>query len=383
MPAGYDIAVVGGGLVGAAIGWGAAGTGARVAVLDEGDSAFRAARGNFGLVWVQSKGLGAPAYARWTRDSARLWPDFAATLEAETGIALGFAQRGGFHLCLGAEELAARTEMIKRLAFESPAGFEVEIVGRGELLRTLPAIGPRVSGASFCRQDGHVDPLALLRALHAGLQARGGQYVPNRAATAIVPRGGGIRIDTSTGPVEAAQVVLAAGLGLATLGRGVGLALPVRPVRGQILVTGRAAPFLHHPTTLLRQAENGTVLIGDSQEEVGADDGTTVPVIRAMAARAVATFPALAALPVVRAWGALRVMTPDGLPIYTAAPDAPHIAAIAAHSGVTLAAIHALRLGPALAAGALPGDRLPGELHAFCRERFHVHADRPPAAATR
>jgi glycine/D-amino acid oxidase-like deaminating enzyme len=59
----HDVAVIGGGLVGSAIAWGLARAGQRVAVLDEGDVALRASRGNFALVWVQSKGLGMPAYA--------------------------------------------------------------------------------------------------------------------------------------------------------------------------------------------------------------------------------------------------------------------------------------------------------------------------------
>ena len=55
-----DVAVVGGGLVGSAVAWGLARQGARVAVFDEGDTALRASRGNFGLVWVQGKGDGMP-----------------------------------------------------------------------------------------------------------------------------------------------------------------------------------------------------------------------------------------------------------------------------------------------------------------------------------
>ena len=65
-----DVAVVGGGVVGASIAWGLARKGTRVAVLDEGDTAFRASRGNFALVWVQSKGLGMAEYAAWTKRSA-------------------------------------------------------------------------------------------------------------------------------------------------------------------------------------------------------------------------------------------------------------------------------------------------------------------------
>ena len=66
----YDIAAVGGGLVGSAIAWGLVGIGQTVAVLDEGDVAYRAARGKFALVRVQSKGLGMPRYASWTKRSS-------------------------------------------------------------------------------------------------------------------------------------------------------------------------------------------------------------------------------------------------------------------------------------------------------------------------
>ena len=61
----FDVAVVGGGLVGSALALGLARAGQRVALLDEGDAAVRASRANFALVWVQSKGLGMPAYTGW------------------------------------------------------------------------------------------------------------------------------------------------------------------------------------------------------------------------------------------------------------------------------------------------------------------------------
>jgi sulfane dehydrogenase subunit SoxC len=82
----YDVVVIGGGLVGAAIAYGLAGASRRVAMLDEGDRALRAARGNFGLIWVQGKGIDFPAYAAWTQVSARRWTELAARLLEETGI---------------------------------------------------------------------------------------------------------------------------------------------------------------------------------------------------------------------------------------------------------------------------------------------------------
>ena len=104
----FDIAVVGGGLVGAALAWGAAGAGRRVALLDEGDLALRAARANFALVWVQGKGLGLPDYAAWTARSAAAWPDFAAALGGETGIDVRYGRPGGLHLALSEAELERR-----------------------------------------------------------------------------------------------------------------------------------------------------------------------------------------------------------------------------------------------------------------------------------
>ncbi|MFX8569896.1 FAD-dependent oxidoreductase, partial [Acinetobacter baumannii] len=65
----YDVAVIGGGLVGSALAWGLARSGQKVAMLDEGDIAVRPSRGNFALVWVQGKGLGMPEYAGWTKKS--------------------------------------------------------------------------------------------------------------------------------------------------------------------------------------------------------------------------------------------------------------------------------------------------------------------------
>ncbi|AFT89959.1 FAD-dependent oxidoreductase [Paraburkholderia phenoliruptrix] len=77
-----DVLVLGGGRVGSAVAWGLAREGMHVSVLDQGDGAFRASRGNFGLVWIQGKGYGLPPYARWSRSSATRWPAPAAALLA-------------------------------------------------------------------------------------------------------------------------------------------------------------------------------------------------------------------------------------------------------------------------------------------------------------
>ncbi len=362
----YDAAIVGGGLLGAAIGWGFARTGARVVMLDEGDVAHRASRGNFALVWLQSKGLGMAAYANWTRRSTEIWPDLATALAEETGIDVAYRKPGGFSLCLSEHELESRKAFMHRLHNQPElTPYPYEFMDHDELAKHLPGLGKDVIGGAYCPLDGHVNSLRLLRALHTGFARHGGTYRASALVSEITAvAGGGFCLATRTGAVEAAKLVLTAGLGNARLAPMVGLSAPVRPQRGQIIVTERCAPFLHHPLSTIRQTDEGSVMIGDSQEETG-DDGTLrLPISATMADRAVRMFPMLGALNVVRTWSALRVMTPDGFPIYQQSGDA---FLATCHSGVTLAADHALVLAPAIAAG-----QLPEECAAFVPGRFDV-----------
>jgi glycine/D-amino acid oxidase-like deaminating enzyme len=367
-----DAIVIGGGLVGSAIAYGLARLGLAAALLDEGDAAFRAARGNFGLVWVQSKGLGAPHYQRWTRHSAAEWPHLAGELAALTGIAVGHRQPGGLHLCLGEDEFAARRAMMQRMAEESGNfGFEYRMLDRAEVAGMLPGIGIGVTGASWTSYDGHANPLNLLHALHKGLAAKGGRYLPNARVTNLWAARGEFRVAAAGGEIAAPRLVLAAGLGNAELAPLVGLGAPVRPLRGQILVTERARPLLPMPTTTVRQTVEGGFMLGDSQEDVGFDTGQDPLVMQTIARRAVQCFPWLRDLNIVRAWAALRVMAPDGLPIYDQSEYFPGAFTANCHSGVTLAAAHALSFADMVAKGALdPSFEL------FSARRFDV-----PAAA--
>jgi hydrogen cyanide synthase HcnC len=366
---GFDAAVIGGGVVGAAVARGLLGAGLSTCVLDEGDIAHRASRGNFALVWVQSKGLGMARYGAWTRASSDAWAGFAADLRAETDIDVAHHRPGGFSLCLSEEELDKRRTSLARM-HNQPGWipYDWEILDRAALAREFPGIGPEVVGGLYCPLDGHVNSLRLFRALHASFKARGGAYLPERPVTSIAPlSAGGFRIETPRGAVEAGKVVLAAGIANARLAPMVGLAAPVRPQRGQVLVTEKTAPFLRHPTVTVRQTDEGGVMVGDSAEEVGPDERTGLGVLSVMADRAVRMFPRIASLNVVRTWAALRVMSRDGFPIYDQSEGAPGAFVATCHSGVTLAAAHDRLLAPMIARGALDADMAP-----FSARRFDV-----------
>jgi glycine/D-amino acid oxidase-like deaminating enzyme len=364
----YDVIVGGGGLVGAAIAWGLAEIGQQVAVLDEGDLAYRAARGNFALVWVQGKGIGMPEYAGWSKRSADGWAGFAATLQEETGLDVAFRRPGGFQLCLSEAELESRIDSLRRLHKQpGMVPYHYEVLDRRAIEAVLPQIGSDVVGATYCPLDGHCNALRLFRALHLGMQRRGATYLANQAVAQIDYRGGVFHVVTAGGEIIAGKLVLAAGIGNARLAPMVGLEAPVRPQRGQIVVTERAEPFLSHPMSTLRQTDEGSLLIGDSVEEAGFDDSVGLGVLSTMAERAVRMFPRIGRLNIVRSWAALRVMTPDGFPIYQQSTSCPGAFIATCHSGVTLAANHALVLAPMLTAG-----RLGPELDVFSARRFNV-----------
>jgi hydrogen cyanide synthase HcnC len=365
----FDFAVVGGGLVGMAIAWGLARLGRSVAVLDGGDLDPRASRGNFALVWVQSKGSGMSEYALWTMQSARRWPELAQALALQTGLDVCFRNPGGLHLLLSEREAENRANALKRLHNQpGMKGFDYQMLDHDEVEKMLPQIGPQVAGASFCPADGHVNALRLLHALHVGFARLGGSYRSNHAVERIAPRAGGFRLHTATAELAARRIVLAAGLGNARLAPMLGLNAPVRPQRGQIIVTEKVAPFMNHVVHTIRQTDEGGVMISDSVEETGCDASVGSAVLSVMADRAVRMFPLLGRLNVVRCWGALRVMPKDGFPIYDQSETCPGAFIATCHSGVTLAANHALVLPPLIDAGALPTQ----DLDAFRARRFNV-----------
>ncbi len=368
MTAEFDVAVIGGGLVGAALAWGMARAHQRVVVLDEGDVAHRASRANFALVWVQSKGLGMPEYAAWTKRSSDAWERLAQELKTSTGVDVAFSRPGGFTLALSDAELEARARLLQRLHNQpNMVRYPYEMLDREALRARLPQIGPEVAGASYCPLDGQCNSLRLLYAFHTGMGRLGAEYRPSHVVHAIDYHDGVFVLRNSNAAVRAEKVVLAAGIGNARLAPMVGLKAPVRPQRGQLVVTERVERFLDHPLVTIRQTDEGTVMLGDSQEEAGFDDSVGLGVTSAIASRAIRMFPLLRSLNVVRTWAGLRVMTQDGFPIYDESSSRPGAFLATCHSGVTLAAAHALIVAPMIAAGSLSSD-----LDVFSARRFDV-----------
>ncbi len=362
-----DYVIIGGGVVGLSVAWGLLKRGLRVTVLDGDDGSFRASRGNFGLVWVQSKGMNEPLYARWSQRSAAIWADFAAELGDASGQPVALEQNGGYDLHFSEETLEATVQKYETLKDQLGGDYPFEVLGHNALRREEPNIGPKVVGAILHHQDGHANPLQLLRALAADVRRMGGQVLTGKTVTDVT-KPDSFQIACADGTtVTAGKVILSAGLGAAQLGPKMGFKAPVRPQRGQVLITEKLPKLINRPSLIARQVDEGGIQIGATNEEVGLDDGVTQKGLSGLAAEAIAAYPALSRAQLVRAWGALRILSPDGLPIYQESPDMAGAYIVTCHSGITLAAAHARVLPDWLeGTGAAP------DLEVFSEARFAV-----------
>jgi len=366
----YDICVIGGGFMGAAVALGLVKTGVRVLMVDRISTIYKASKANFGLVWSQSKGLGNRAYSRLSVKATLAFKAFATRLEQESGIDTELRLGAGLVLTIGEEELAARKKLIQQMHHEAQQSGETHpsrMVDRREVQALVgeTPLGENVSGGSFSHIDGDVNPLLLLRAMRKVFSGRGGHFLQGCTVNAIQRNKGTYVLDTTQGTVEVRVIVLAAGLGNMKLAAMMGKTVPLAPEKGQLLVTERVAPFLAFPMSGIRQTGNGSVMIGYTNENTGFEVDTTASGATRLSQRALQIFPGLGHVRVIRSWGGLRVLTGDGAPIYDEIEENAYL--LATHSAVTLASVH-----ESLLPDWILGGRRPDEIQHFNIERFHV-----------
>ena len=337
-----EITIVGGGVVGLSVAMGLLQAGRRVCVLDGADNDARASQGNFGLVWGQGKGWDYGPYAKWTGEALRAWPEFAAKLSDLSGIDVALDQSGGYEFFTDVDEMTEFAAMLAAQQTHLGNTFSHEVLSTGDLQKQIDGIGPDVVGATFSQQDGHVNPLRFLRALRLSVQALGGTIKTNAQVASIDPvTGVGFDLTLANGErLGAGKVLLCAGLGARTLAADLGFQSKIRPQRGELLITEKLGVRLPFISSTIRQVDEGGVQIGGTKADVGMDDSETLDVMAGLARHAVQVFPALADVRVVRAWGALRVMSPDGYPVYARSKEHPDAYLVTCHSGVTLASLH-------------------------------------------
>ncbi len=384
-----DVLIIGGGVIGLAIGWRAAQRGLRVAVADPdpGRGASHAAAGM--LTPIAEAAYAERELFELGQQSLARYPGFVAELADETGLAVGFRQTGTLLVGYDADDVAAINEhAILRETFGVPSQ---RLSGR-ECRKAEPLLGPSISGGLLVDDDASVDPRLLTEALLAAIQKAGAIHLRERAVRLLTaggnPAGGNPAGSNPAGSnpagssraagaeladgstVSAGQVVLSAGWASASLaGLPDGAAPPVRPVKGQIvrlrptpatLAAGFPPALINRTVRGLTQGssvylvprDSGELVIGATQEEMGPDTTVTAGGVWQLLRDARAIVPGITELELTEAVAGLRPGTPDNAPVLGAS-DLPGLVIATGHfrSGVLLAPVTADLIADLLVTG--------------------------------
>ncbi|MCF7201707.1 glycine oxidase ThiO [Pseudomonas oligotrophica] len=310
--------IVGAGVIGMLSAYRLAQAGSDVVLLESGSTGREASWAGGGIVsplypWRYSEAV--TALAHWSQD---FYPQLGEQLREQTGVDPEVHRTGLYWLDLDDQDQA--------LAWARQHGRELLAVPMDEVHRAVPALGAGFSRAVYMPDVANVRNPRLLQALHAALLALPNvRLLENCQATGFLLEGSRVvGVRTSQGEQRADQVVVAAGAWSAELLATLDLALPVKPMKGQMILYKCAEDFL--PSMVLAKRryaiprKDGHILVGSTLEDVGFDKQPTADALASLKKTAEQLLPALADAQVVKHWAGLRPGSPDGIPYIGAAP---------------------------------------------------------------
>ncbi len=355
----YQVAVIGGGVIGAACARAAALRQLHTVILEPGPDPAAASPASAGMLAAQIESSDDLMLGLCVR-GRDVYEHLAATLKDTTGIDIAFWRSG---IAAAAFDEPQADRLREAAALQRQAGLRCDWLSGDEVRERWPGAAPEATGALLASEDGAVDPQALTRALLADARRLGASLLPRKADQLIISgdRVTGIVAGGEILPVE--QVVVAAGAWSPLL-EGLPRPLAVTPVRGQMAATpwpGETPPtilYYDHGYILTRGAE---AVLGSTMEHAGFDCRVTNEGLAQIFRSAVRLLPAVARLPVQRMWAGLRPVTPDGRPIIGADPDVRGLFYATGHgrNGVLLAALTGDLIGDLLSQGATDLDLTP------------------------
>lgn len=351
MATGFDVTIVGGGVVGAACARQLCAGGRRVRLIERG--------GQAGEAWRASAGLLAPQIDVPVDDvlfelgiaGREFYRENVAPLLETTGVDIGLWEGG----ILQAATAESDVEPLKqRVAWQRQHGHHCEWLDPDEVRLQWPWLAP-THGGLLAPRDGRLDPTRLVEALRKDA-VRLGVVVVNDTITSLTHSAGRMTGVEGHDRYPADQVVLAAG---AWSGRIANLPRPlsVEPVRGQLVAFAwpdEAEPSIvfGHGGYLLHR--DGEAIAGSTAEHAGFSAEPTEDGVAAVRARAEQLLPSLSGSRMLRAWAGLRPGTPDGIPIVGPEPKLQGLSYATGHgrngillAGITGTIIHHLLSGEA------------------------------------
>jgi glycine oxidase len=382
-----DVLVIGGGVIGLAIAWRAAQRGLRIILADPdpGRGASHAAAGM--LTPVAEAAYAERELFELGSASLRRYPAFATELAEQTGLPTGFRQTGTLQVGYDMDDMAMLAE--HALLRESFGAASSRLTSR-ECRKAEPMLGPAIAGGLLVDDDASVDPRLLTTALLAACTAAGVVHLRQRAVRLCIEgdRASGAELADGSA-VSAGSVVLSAGWASTGIdGLPPAAAPPLRPVKGQIIrlrptpatVAASGSPSLLNRTlrgvvqgssVYLVPREDGEIVVGATQEEMGADTTVTAGGLWQLLRDARAIVPGITELEFAEAAAGLRPGTPDNAPVIGPSP-LPGLVLATGHfrAGVLLAPVTADLIAGLLATGAMDHAASPFGARRFERQEL-------------
>lgn len=335
MNAGWDVVILGAGIVGAACARDCAAFGLRTAVVDAFGVGGGATAAGMGHIVVMDD---SPAQLALTRWSQLLWQELADDLPPEAE----FEARGTLWVAADEEEMG---EVRRRQQVYAAAGVATEILDSRALAEAEPQLRRELAGALFVPSDGVLyPPCAAGYLMRDAIRLGAKLLAPHRA---IFAQQGRVRLESGS-ELQAGHIVHACGADATKLMP----ELPIRKRRGHLVITDRYPGFVHHQLVELgylksahslttdsvafnvQPRQTGQLLIGSSREYGAEDAAVNHALLGAMIERARSYMPAIGNLQAIRVWTGFRAATPDKLPLIGPWPGDDSLLLATGHEGL-------------------------------------------------
>lgn len=271
------VVIVGGGVIGCAIAYELARREVPVTLVERGEIGGEASWASAGIISLPSRPGWRPERIEIGRRSLARYPALVEELEARTGLAIEYRRPGELSIAMDEPHLKAEREVAD---WQVGLGFRVEELTPAEARRLEPALPRGVLGAWLARDVGALSVHRLTRAYAAAAAGLGATILPETPVGEVRHQGGrvtGVRLVDRE--LVADTVVLATGAWTRFLGDPLGVALPTKPVKGQLLSFAHTPLRPSHLLTghggYVRPRLDGTTLVAATEEEAGFDRRVT------------------------------------------------------------------------------------------------------------
>lgn len=343
-----DVAIIGGGIAGSAAAYYLAEQGVTATIIERESIGAMASGYNAGGL-NPLEGHGWPQLRPMALQSFRLHQQLWAALPAATGIDYHGRITSILKVALDESELPELRETLAIFNSASEPGFSAEWLERADALALEPRLSPDIIAGVRAVGNGALDGMELTQALAAAAQQRGAKAV---SASAVGLRLGNGRVEsvvTGDGEIPCGALLIAAGPWCRIAEQWLDIAIPVDPLKGQIVRLQPSGPGLDYELigggSSMYAKTDGFIWCGSTEEDAGFDLSLTDDARARILERAIRLMPSLANAKVARQTACLRPLTPDWLPIVGRAPgwENAYIAAGGQKKGILL--------GPAMGKG--------------------------------